>query len=352
MPEHFAYKEIKEGAEAVRKTLAENKTVVEKIVEELERRNVKKGFIIGSGTSFHASLALNYLLTKYTDYHFTAIQASEFEDWTPLVTSDYVIIGFSQSGESSDIIRAIEVAREKGVFVIGITNTPGSTLTKISDVALVTRAGEEKAVVATKTYDSQLAIGSLLALSLSKYEETSSLLTQLEKIPETLNEIIKHEKYFKEIAEKYKESEHIFILGRGINYANALEAGLKFKEAAMIHSEGFAVREFLHGPIQLVDENTPVIIYVPTEYSLKQSEKTINKLKSYNARVIAVTGENLKIDFAQEIIRIPSVHEDLSAIPVIKPIQFLAYFISIARGYNPDKPTKLTKVVKYEESRK
>jgi len=347
--EHLMIRETREGPQAIKKTVEENKEVVESLIREIKEKGVTKGFIIGSGTSFHASVTLNFLLTKFTSLHFTAIPASEFEDWTPIETSDYAIIAFSQSGESSDIIKAVEVAREKGVFVIGITNTPGSTLTKLSNFALVTRAGEEKAVTATKTYDAQLAISSYLAYSLSETPKAKDLLGKLETIPAIVRKVIDYEDKIREIAEKYKKAENVFVLGRGVNYANALETSLKLKEAAMIHAEGFAVREFLHGPVQLVDENTPVIIHVPTVSSLEQSEKTINKLKSYNAKIIAIAGESVKVDdFATDVIRIPDVEEELSIFPVIKAAQLFAYYISIARGLNPDKPTKLTKVVKYE----
>ncbi|RLE81723.1 MAG: hypothetical protein DRJ51_03210 [Thermoprotei archaeon] len=350
MEEHFMIRETREGSEAIRRTIVENKEVVRTLVRELKGRGVDRGFIIGSGTSFHASLVLGFLLSKYTGLHFVAVPASEFEDWTPLVTSDYAIIAFSQSGESSDIIKAVKAAKTKGVFVIGITNTPGSTLTKISDFSLITRAGEEKAVVATKTYDAQLAIASLLAYNVSDTPLAEVNRGKLEQAHVLVKEVLEIESTIKDIATRYKEAEHAFILGRGVNYPNALEMALKLKEAAMIHAEGFAVREFLHGPVQLVDETTPVIIFLPTKKSLKESEKTIDKLKSYNAKIIAIAGKGVDVsDFASDVITIPDIDEDLSIFPVIKAAQLFAYHLSIARGLNPDKPTKLAKVVKYEE---
>ncbi|HDD64472.1 MAG TPA: SIS domain-containing protein [Thermoprotei archaeon] len=353
MAEHFMLKELREGPEAVKKTLQFCEKLVEGIHDRIASLGVDKGFIIGSGTSFHASVATQYLVNKFTKYHFTAVPASEFEDWTPLVTNDYIIFGYSQSGESSDIIKAVKVAKTKGIFVIGITNTKDSTLTKVSDFSLVTQAGEEKAVVATKTYDAQLTAGSLLAYSLSKHERAQKLKELLLKdIASKLEDVLKREKEIKELAEKYKDVEHIYILGRGVNYANALEAGLKFKEAAMIHSEGFAVREFLHGPIQLVDEKTPVIVLLPTKTALEGSLKALEKLKGYNAPVIGIVGDEVKADeYVRETIVIPTVEDELSVLPVVKAIQILAYYLSVLRGLNPDKPTKLTKVVKYEKSK-
>jgi len=342
---HYMIKEIMEAPKVVQETVKLLKSDAEKIKKFLEGRGIKRGFIIGSGTSFHASLALQYLINKYTELHFTAIPASEFEDWKPLKTEDYVIIGFSQSGESSDIIKAIKAAKEKNIPVIGITNTSGSTLTKISDLSLVTKAGEEKAVAATKTYDVQLAAGSLLAYTISnKYD----LLEKLERdIPKILEDVINKRNEIKKIAEEFKKVEDIFVLGRAANYANALEAGLKLKEAAMIHSEGFAVREFLHGPIQLVGKENLVMIFLPTKHSFEGSLKTLNKLKNYDVPVIGIVGRELNVEeYIAKVIEIPLVEDDLSMFPVVKATQIFAYYISIARGLNPDAPTKLTKVVK------
>ncbi|HDJ89526.1 MAG TPA: SIS domain-containing protein [Thermoprotei archaeon] len=342
---HYMIKEIMEAPKAVQETVKALKSSAREIKKFLEERGIRKGFIIGSGTSFHASLALQYLINKYTKLHFTAIPASEFEDWRPLETEDYIIVGYSQSGESSDIIKAIRVAKEKNIPVIGITNTSGSTLTKISDLSLVTMAGEEKAVAATKTYDVQLAAGSVLAYTIS---DKNDLLEKLEKeIPKILENVISKREEIREVANEFKGVEDIFILGRAANYANALEAGLKLKEAAMIHSEGFAVREFLHGPIQLVGKENLVMVFLPTRHSFDGSLKTLNKLKSYNVPVIGIVGKGLNVEeYVTKVIEIPLVEDDLSIFPVVKAVQIFAYYISIARGLNPDAPTKLTKVVK------
>jgi len=341
--EHFMIRELREGPIAVKSTLEKTEEVVKTLIEEIEKRNIEKGFIIGSGTSYHASLLLDYLLSRYTDLQFIAVPASEFDLWTPITRRDYAIIAFSQSGESSDIIRAVEKAKEEGVFIVGITNTPGSTLTKLANMSLVTRAGEEKAVAATKTHDVQIAISTLLALKLAGRED---LIRELYEIPEKMNIILKREQETREVADKFRKAEDMFILGRGVNYPVALEAALKLKETAMIHAEGFALREFLHGPIQLVDETTPVLLILPSEETLRISERVIDKLKSYKAPIVSIASENLDIGFTDNIIGIPEITEDLSAILVVKVIQLFSYFISVLRGYNPDKPAKLTKVVR------
>ncbi|RLF05236.1 MAG: glutamine--fructose-6-phosphate aminotransferase, partial [Thermoprotei archaeon] len=135
--EHYMFKEAVEGPSAVRRTLSECRSEVEEVAEALKKAEVRRGFIVGSGTSFHASLYLQYLINRYTDLHFTAVPASEFKAWKP-IKGKYVVIGFSQSGESSDVIEAVREAKAAGVLTIGITNTPGSSLTRLADHSVVT----------------------------------------------------------------------------------------------------------------------------------------------------------------------------------------------------------------------
>ncbi|RLE59617.1 MAG: hypothetical protein DRN53_06920 [Thermoprotei archaeon] len=341
--EHFMLRELREGPIAVKSTLEKIDELTKTLVDEIEEREIEKGFIIGSGTSFHASLILNYLLSRYTSLQFTAVPASEFELWALSIKEKHAVIAFSQSGESSDIIKAINKARESGVFVVGITNTPGSTLTKLANISIVTRAGEEKAVAATKTHDVQIATSYLLAFRLVKRID---LIRELYKIPEKMDRVLDEEENIKRLAGEYRRAEHIFILGRGVNYPVSLEAALKLKETSMVHAEGFALREFLHGPIQLVNETTPILLILPSEETLTVSKKVVDRLREYKAPLISIVSEHLNIDFTDNIIRIPSVFEDLSALLTVKAAQLFSYFTSILRGYNPDKPTKLAKVVR------
>lgn len=342
----YMHKELREGPEAVLKTLSEAESQVEataKLLKEQLEAGVSYGFIIGSGTSFHASLFLQYLLNKYTELNVTAVPASEFADWRPIGAKKYFIIGYSQSGESSDIVEAFNVAKSAGVQTIAITNTPGSTLTKISDAYIVTRAGEEKAVAATKTFDVQLAAALMLT-----YELIGKSLSDIQKAAEASKKILEKEDDIAAIAEKYKNAEHAFGLGKDSAYAIALEASLKLKEAAMIHAEGFAAREFLHGPVQLVDETTPVLVFAPSKEGFLGSVKAMEKIAQYKAPMILVGPKTAEVEkYAADFIEIPAVESDLAVIPLVKAAQVFAYHVSILRGLNPDKPSKLSKVVKY-----
>ncbi len=344
MQEHYMIREIREGPEALRRTLDALAREVEEVRNLLESRGLRRGFVIGSGTSYHASLVLQYLVNKFTDCRLVSVPASEFTDWAPGKLSGEVVLAFSQSGESTDVIVSVKMAKERGATVVGVTNTPGSTLTKLSDAYLLTRAGEEKAVTATKTYDAQLIASYVLALSLGGRGEA---MDELKGVVRAVESVLKREGEVRGLAEELKGAETMFALGRGVNYPNALEASLKLKEAAMIHAEGFAVREFLHGPIQLVDETTPVLVLIPSRRALEESRKTLDKLMGYEAPVVAVRAEGVDVsEYSAHEVEVPSVKEEYSALTVIKAVQLLAYYTAVAKGLNPDKPTKLTKVVK------
>lgn len=343
----FMRKELREGPEGVRKTLKEAREQVKASADLLRRlaaSGVYRGFIIGSGTSFHASLYLEYLLNKLTDFHVTAVPASEFAAWRPAKMERSFIIGYSQSGESSDIVEAFNVARGAGVKTIAITNTPGSTLTRISDACIVTRAGEEKAVAATKTFDSQLAAALMLAFELS-----ARSVGEIEKAADAAEKVLESEEQAKTVAERFVKAEHAFCLGRGPAFPVALEAALKLKEAAMVHAEGFAVREFLHGPLQLVDESTPVFVYAASRAGFEESVKALERIAGYKAPITLLgPGAAHFSSYASSTIEVPDAGNEATAIPLAKIAQLLAYHLSTLKGLNPDKPTKLTKIVKYQ----
>lgn len=339
-------KELGEGPQAVLKTLREALDQVKAaadLLRSLAGAGVERGFVIGSGTSFHASLYLQYLLNKLTGFHVAAVPASEFAEWRPVNHSKYFIIGYSQSGESSDIVEAFRVAKASGVKTLAITNTPGSTLTRISDASVVTRAGEEKAVAATKTFDVQLAAALMLA-----YELSGRQLSELEKAADAAERVLQAESEVRSLAERYVKAEHAFCLGKDSAYPVALEAALKLKEAAMVHAEGFAAREFLHGPVQLVDEATPILAFAPSAEAFKGSLKAFEKIAQYKAPLILVgPGAAEFAGYAAFWMKTPEVEGEAAALPLVKFAQLFAYHLSVLRGLDPDKPTKLSKVVKY-----
>ena len=333
-PGEYMYRELREGPGKVLETLRAAAPQVEEVAALIDGKNVSKVFILGSGTSFHASLYLQYLLTRHTRIHAAAIPASEFEDWLPGSRKDYLIVGYSQSGESTDIVWAFEKAKERGVPVVAITNTPGSTLTRIADASIVTRAGEEKAVAATKTFDVQLAAALMLA-----YRLAGLGYGEIEEAARAAQAVLDREPEIKALAERSSGAGHSYILGKAAGYPVALEAALKLKEAAMVHAEGFAAREFLHGPVQLVGPETPVFLYAPSAEAYRASGKALEKVRGYGIPLVVVgRGEaDLLVD----------VEGDAAVLPMVKAAQLYAYHVALLRGKDPDAPSKLTKVVKY-----
>jgi len=341
----YMRRELMEGPDAVVRTLREAEEQVKAaadLIRGMEASGVAAGFIIGSGTSFHASLYLQYLLSRRTDLRVTAVPASEFAEWRPR-GGRYFIIGFSQSGESSDIVEAFTVARASGVRTVAITNTPGSTLARISDACIITRAGEERAVAATKTFDAQLTAALMLAYALS-----GESLSGIQAAADAARGVLEGEGTLQGIAEEFARAEHAFCLGRGAGYPIALEAALKLKETSMVHAEGFASREFLHGPLQLVDRTTPVFVYATGVEGFRGSLRAAERVAQHGAPVVAVGPGARELEgYAARVVEVPDVGAEASAIPLAKAAQLVAYHLSVLRGLDPDSPSKLTKVVKY-----
>ncbi len=327
-PGQYMFQEIMEQPEAIDKTIRESEGSVERASELLDERFI---YVTGSGTSYHASLVLQRALMRISGKRATAIQASELPNWMPSRAENSSLIAFSQSGESKDVLIAVESFRKvcDDCPVIAITNTEGSTLARVSDQVIFTKAGVERAVAATKSYTTQLAAAYMLSVKLSKDEE---LMKKLRSIPRVVREVIEGTSgHVEPISEFIKDREFGFVLGKGANYPTALEAALKLRETCNFYYTGFAAREFLHGPIQLVNEKTPVIAV-----DWRSIGEVLRKVSSYGAPVIRVgQGGDLPA---------PDLGE-LSPIVMIVPLQLLAYHVSVKRGLDPDKPEKLGKVV-------
>ncbi len=307
-------------------------------------------YTTGSGTSYHAGLAGQYAIGTLAKRTVTSIPASEFRRWLPMLTRNFLLLAFSQSGESADILDAVRAALERDASVLAITNTPQSSLSKMAGYVLLTRAGNELAVTATKTFISQLAAVYLLSLELGvKSSEVERWRTWLLEVSDLIGKTIKlNVKLTEELAGKHKDKSFFFILGSGPNYVVALEGALKLKEACNVFAEGFASREFLHGPVQLVNERTPIVLIAPSNESRGESLGLIKDLGRFKAPLIAVSDEEGEIGRACEsLLPVPKgAPEVFSPILNVVPLQLLAYYLSVSRGLNPDRPEKLSKVVR------
>ena len=352
---HHMLMEIHDEPTALRETLNGAATSCRKIASELTEKGLGLVYFSGSGTSYHAALASHYLTSSLSNTPTNSLPASEFDSWvraTPSSRSALIII--SQSGESVDALSAVEAAKRKGIRSVAITNSPRSQLAETSDFAILTRAGAENAVTATKTFLSCLAAAYLLSFELAEAsaslaiarEELSALRQELEDCHRIVQEtIIACEDAAKRLANRFERCSLFFLLGKGASYATALEGALKLKESCNVMAEGFAAREFLHGPMQLVDESTPVItIYMKSDYeSLKPLMDSFRRL---GTPIVRVSEPDIPGNRQEHLGVAGGLSEPLSPLAFIVPIQLFAYYSAISRGLDPDKPTKLTKVVR------
>jgi len=337
--DHFMLKEISEQVETVQKAIQQSKDSLFNTVNEI--KNSKGIFFVACGSSYHACLSASYIFSKVARMHINVVLASEFSNYEHFLTDKTLVIAVSQSGETADVLEAVKTAKRKGSKVISIVNVMGSSLHRNSDHSLMMHAGPEICVLSTKTYTSQLAILTLLAYSLvGRYEEGKEKLKYLWNVIYHLTSANTRD-HIKELAEKLKEKNHIFTIGRGLQYPTALEAALKIKEVSYIHAEGFSGGELKHGTIALIEKNTPCIVFV-AEDNEKEILSNAMEIKSRGGYIIGVSNKNNEIfDFW---IKTPD-SDDLNPIVQIIPMQILAYQLAILRGCDPDKPRNLAKSV-------
>jgi glucosamine--fructose-6-phosphate aminotransferase (isomerizing) len=351
---HFMIKEIHEQPETLRNTLRMQEHYLDLLTTFLDRAN--EVFLVACGTSYHACLAASYMFSKLAFLPTYPVYASEFvEQHGKSVNIDSTILAVSQSGETADTLGAVTCAQQRAATILGLTNVIGSTLTRVSRVYIGTQAGPEIGVAATKTFTSQLCVLAQLALRLSKkrgkisQDEMDSLAEKLVQLPDTVDVIVKtQEEKVKQIAKKYKDSKVFFFLGRGISTATAFEGRLKLMEIAYIPSIAFPAGESKHGPISLVENGFPVIFICPEDDCHKTIIGNIMEMKARGASIIAIVEEGdaeikaLADDYVEVPKGIPHV---LSPIPFAVPLQLLAYYMALEKGYNPDMPRNLAKCV-------
>jgi glucosamine--fructose-6-phosphate aminotransferase (isomerizing) len=337
--DHFMLKEISEQVDTVKKAMSNDKEIVEKIAGEIKKS--KGVFFVACGTAYHACLAASYVFSKVANMHINVVLASEFKNYEHFLKEDTLVIAVSQSGETIDTIDAVKAAREKGSKVISIVNVMGSSLTRYSDDFLLTNAGPEICVLATKSYTAQVVLLNLLAYAIvGKLDETKSKLNYVWNIIYNLTTKTTRDK-IKELAEKLKDEQNIFLIGRGLQYSTALEAALKIKEVSYIHAEAFAGGELKHGTIALIEEGTPCIVFV-SEENEKEIISNAIEVKSRGGFIIGVAPKKNEVfDFW---IKVPEAN-NFNPIVQIIPIQILAYQLAVLRGCDPDKPRNLAKSV-------
>ncbi|MFA5571908.1 MAG: glutamine--fructose-6-phosphate transaminase (isomerizing) [Candidatus Bathyarchaeia archaeon] len=351
---HFMIKEIHEQPETLRNTLRMQDHYLDLLTTFLDRAN--EVFLVACGTSYHACLAASYMFSKLAFLPTYPVYASEFlEQHGKSVNIDSTILAVSQSGETADTLAAVNCAQQRAATVLGLTNVIGSSLTRISRVYIGTQSGPEIGVAATKTFTSQLSVLAQLALKLAKkrgkisQDEMDTLEEKLGQIPEVVNSIVtSQEQKIQQLAKKYANSKVFFFLGRGISTATAFEGRLKLMEIAYIPSISFPAGESKHGPISLIENGFPVVFVCPKDDTHKTVIGNIMEMKARGAHIIAVIEEgdqdikSLSDDYIEVPKGIPSV---LTPIPYAIPLQLLAYYTALEKGFNPDMPRNLAKSV-------
>ena len=336
---HFMMKEMSEQAETVMRALLQDENIVRDIVDEIN--NALGVFFVGCGSSYHACLAGSYLFSRIAKVHVNSVLASEFENYEHFLTDRTLAFAVSQSGETADVLFAVRGAKSKGSKVVGITNVLGSSLTMEGHALIMMNSGPEICVLSTKTYTSQVVLMTMLAYAVAgKYEEGLKKIGSLYLDIYNLTSRTMRDSLAK-LAEILRDKWDIYLIGRGLQYTTALEAALKIKEVSYIHAEAFAGGELKHGPLALIEDGTPCIVFVSAENKSKILSNA-EEVKSRGGYIIGVSSE--QDDLFDFWIKVPEA-EELNPIIQIIPMQVLAYELAVLRGLDPDKPRNLAKSV-------
>lgn len=363
---HFMIKEIYEQPKALTDTfrphvVESNGKPLDVQFEELKLtdqdwKNARRIVITACGTAYHAGVVARYVFEKYARIPVVVDVASEFRYRNPILNKDDIFIVISQSGETADTLEALRLAKSQGLRVIAITNSVGSTASREADDVIYTAAGPEIAVASTKAYTTQLMCLFMLALKSARARgllddgEYRRLLEELSAIPQKVQQILDNQGEIQKFVSRNFNKEKVFYIGRLSDSATSLECALKLKEVSYMHSEAFAAGELKHGPIALVD-GTTLVVGIATEPALY--EKVASNLEEVLTRgcstyVITSAQGNEFEKCAKEIFRIPATEDAFGALLAIIPAQLFAYYCSVQRGIDPDKPRNLAKSVTVE----
>lgn len=359
--EHFMIKEIMEQPRAIAQTIQPRIRDGQIVFEEngLTDDRLKKAnhvHIIGCGSALHAGIVGQRVIETIGRVRCTARVASEFRYENPIVEPDDLCIVISQSGETADTLAAMRQAKEAGAFAIAIVNVVSSTIAREADGVLYTWAGPEISVATTKAYSAQLAalylIAGRLAYARGKMneEEQHAFCAQLQALPEMLEKMLECKQTMQYLATRYHNRSSVFFLGRGLDYAAAMEASLKLKEISYIHSEAYAAGELKHGTISLIEDGTLVVALATQPELYEKTVSNIREVTSRGAEVILIAGSDFSGDESacRHVVRLPECPALFSASLSIVPLQLLAYYVAVERSCDVDKPRNLAKSVTVE----
>lgn len=359
--EHFMLKEIHEQPTAV------NTTIAPRIVNGMpdlsecgltpeKLKSYHKLFIVACGTAMHAGMVGKYVIEKLARTEVTVDIASEFRYRDPIIGKDDLMVVVSQSGETADTKAALQLAHERGAEVLSIVNVKGSSIARESDMVLYTHAGPEISVASTKAFSVQMSVMYLIAFEMAYAKgcideaECKRLTEELKNIPEVLEKTMQAESKCKYIASKLITASSLLYIGRGLDYALSMEGSLKLKEISYIHSESYAAGELKHGTISLITDGMPVIAVATQSHLLEKTVSNIVEVKSRGAMTITVCkeGEQFAEGVNDYIVEVPELEDVLMPMVTVIPLQMIAYYTSVLKGLNVDKPRNLAKSVTVE----
>lgn len=328
------FREINQEPDVILKTFRRVRSVIDSASRIIEKS--KLVFIVGSGTSYHAGIILQIGLLKL-GIPAVAVRAPEFSHYLTENAEGVCAILISQSGESREVLQALDLCKIRGLKVIGITNNSDSSLVKKSDLGLITQAGPEMSLAATKSHVAQIVVDYLVVSSLMGGKNKSSQEDVIENLSKSVTQILNNREYLKQVSSKL--SGRLIFLGNGVLHATAMEGALKFEETANLITEAFPMGEYFHGPIQVLKDDDTVIILKGDEK--QEYERIYSRVKEYTENIITVGS-----DKSCDIIVPTTTNEILHSVTYVIPIQLMANFRTVQRGLSPDIPSRLNKVVR------
>lgn len=369
--DHFMLKEIHEQPEAIRRALLgrliETSFGLDLHLPELgalEARGVlgriQRVVVVACGTSLYAGLIAKYMLEQWARVPVEVVSASEFRYSDPVVGPEVLCLPITQSGETADTLAGVRQARDGGAPVIALTNTVGSAITRLSDAVLYLQAGPEICVVGTKTFVTSVTVLALFSLHLGRLrgtlsaEELARVLGGLQNIPEQVQRILDQaesaQNSIAAAARAMSSCQSFMFIGRGVGYPIALEGALKLKEVSYIHAEGYPAGELKHGPIALLDPDTPLLAIATASKTYEKVISNIQEVRARDARVVALAteGDSTIVQHAYDVFFVPAAHELLAPLLQVIPLQLFAYHAAVARGCSIDQPRNLAKSVTVE----
>jgi glucosamine--fructose-6-phosphate aminotransferase (isomerizing) len=350
---HFMLKEIHEQPLSIRNVARTHPMFIDLMAGELIR--AKRIFFVACGTSYHACMGAAHVFSNLAKLPVTPTVASEFIDmYGGLIDSETTVLAVSQSGETADTLNAIRGAKDRGAIILGITNTMGSSLTRLANVYIGQNSGPEMGVAATKTFTAQYTALIQIALACARKRQTTTLQdyerlqSAISRIPDLISQALLQEPRVSEIADRFIDKNSFCFLARGVNVATALEGRLKLLELSYLPAIAYPAGESKHGFISVVEQDYPVIFIAPRDETYTKIIGNIMEMRARGARIISLVDEsdNEAVNLSDEVIKLPTqIHPFLSPIVYTIPLQLFAYYMSVKKGNNPDFPRNLAKSV-------